>query len=247
MLSFRVIPRLDIKGANLIKGIQMEGLRVLGKPADFAERYAQEGADELLYIDTVASLYGRNHLENILAETAERVFIPITVGGGIRSVGDIRLLLNSGADKVGINTFGIQNPDFISRAASSFGSQAVCVHIDAKRVNGHWEAYTDCGREPSGKDAIEWAHEAEALGAGEILLTSVDRDGSQAGADLELGRLMQGLGIPVVFGGGIGHPRHAVEAAGMADGIAVGAALHYGKTTIRELKSALAVAGVEVR
>lgn len=246
MLSFRVIARLDIKGPNLIKGYQMEGLRVLGKPSTFAEKYALEGADELLYIDTVASLYGRNQLESLLQETSEKVFIPITVAGGIDSVQKASRLLRAGADKISINTGGIRQPDLIARLADTCGSQAVCVSIEAKRVNGHWEAYTHCGREKSGKDAIEWAHEVERLGAGEILLTSIDKDGTMTGPDLELASQIK-VGIPVVLAGGIGTPNQATQAAGVSDAIAIGAALHYGKTTIREVKEALMVAGKEVR
>lgn len=246
MLSFRVIARLDIKGEKLIKGVQMEGLRVLGKPQDFAKRYADAGADELLYIDTVASLYGRNQLESLIEETASEVFIPLTVGGGVKTVDDAKRLLRMGADKISINTAAIRCPDLISRIADCAGSQAVVVSIEAKRVNGHWEAYTDCGREKSGKDAVEWAHEAEIRGAGEILLTSIDRDGTHSGPDLDLAKQIR-VGIPLVLAGGISTPSHVECAAGTADAIAIGSALHYGKTTIRQVKEALAKAGKQVR
>ena len=246
MLSFRVIARLDIKGNRVIKGYQMEGLRVLGKPQDFAKRYADAGADELLYIDTVASLYGRNQLESLIEETSEEVFIPLTVGGGVQTVDDAKRLLRLGADKISLNTAAVRCPDLISRIADCAGSQAVVVSIEAKRVNGHWEAYTDCGREKSGKDAVEWAYEAERLGAGEILLTSIDRDGTQKGADLDLASKIK-VGIPVVLAGGIGTPNQATQAAGVSDAIAIGSALHYGKTTIPKIKEALQQAGKIVR
>ena len=246
MLSFRVIARLDIKGQNLIKGVQMEGLRVLGKPSTFAQKYATEGADELLYIDTVASLYGRNQLETLIEETSKEVFIPITVGGGISSLHDVKRLLRVGADKISINTAAIKRPELIRECSASFGAQAVCVHIEAKRVNGHWEAYTDCGREKSGKDAVEWAHEVERLGAGEILLTSIDQDGTQKGPDLELARQIK-VGIPLVLAGGIGTVGHAAQASEVSDAIAIGTALHYGKTTIPKIKEALQQAGKIVR
>ena len=246
MLCFRVIARLDIKSENLIKGYQMEGLRVLGKPTTFAQKYANEGADELLYLDTVASLYGRNQLANILEQTTEETFIPITVGGGIGSSSEVRRLLNAGADKVAINSAAIRKPEIVVELASRYGSQAIVVSIEAKRVNGHWEAYTDCGRQKSGKDAVEWAYEVERLGAGEILLTSVDQDGTQRGADLDLARQIK-VGIPVVLAGGIGTPNQATQAAGVSDAIAIGTALHYGKTTIRQVKESLAQAGKTVR
>lgn len=246
MLAYRIIARLDVKGPNLIKGIQFEGLRKLGDPAVFARRYADEGADEIIFLDTVASLYSRANIAAIVERTASDVFIPITVGGGIRSLADIRGLLAAGADKVAINTAAIAEPEFISRAADTVGSQAICVSIEAKRVNGGWEAYTDCGRNRTGRCAVSWAEEAVRLGAGELLLTSVDRDGTMRGAEVELARQID-VGVPVVLAGGIGSAEHACEAANSADALAIGSALHYGKTTIGAVKAALESEGRTVR
>ena len=246
VLSFRVIARLDIKGANLIKGVQMEGLRVIGKPAAFARKYAEEGADEILYLDTVASLYGRNNLTEIIEEASDGVFVPITCAGGVRTVGDVQRLLDAGADKVAINSAAIREPALIRRCADRYGSQAIVVSIEAKRVNGGWEAYTDCGRERTGKEVKQWAEEAVALGAGEILLTSVDRDGTRRGPDLELAESLD-LPVPVVLSGGIAAPEDAKRASKVADALAIGCALHYWNTTIFDVKSALSSVGVPIR
>lgn len=246
MLAYRVIARLDVKGPNLIKGRQMEGLRRLGDPAVYARRYADEGADEILFLDTVASLYERAHIARIVERTAEDVFIPITVGGGIRTLGDIRGLLAAGADKVAINTAAVADPAFIARAADTVGAQAICVSIEAKRVNNGWEAYTDCGRNRTGRCAVAWAEEAVRLGAGEVLLTCVDRDGTMAGAEVGLAELVD-VPVPVVLAGGIGNAEHACEAAVYADAIALGSALHYGRTTIAAVKAALAKDGRTIR
>ena len=252
-LAFRVIARLDVKGSHLIKGWQFEGLRKIGDPATFARKYADEGADELLFLDTVASLYGRAAILEIIERTAQDVFIPLTVGGGIRTLADIRSLLAAGADKVAINTAAIREPTIIRRAVDCVGSQAICVSVEAKRVNGNggtprWEAYTDQGRNPSGRDALEWCAEAVGLGAGEILLTSIDRDGTRRGADMALALATAALGlrVPLVVCGGVGTPAHAVEAA-VGTGVAIGAALHNGSTSIPAVKAALAAAGREVR
>src|SRR3990167_4311744 len=182
MSLFRLIARLDIKGSNLIKPIRMEGLRVIGDPNEYALKY--QDADELLFVDVVASLYGRNNLASLIERATERVFIPVTVGGGIRSLEDCRRLFNSGADKVAINTAAMRNPKLIYQISQRYGSQAVVVSIEAKRTTNGWEAYTDNGRERTHKDAVEWAHEAVRLGAGEILITSVDQEGTMAGFDL---------------------------------------------------------------
>lgn len=244
-LAFRVIARLDVKGANVIKGVQFEGLRIVGKPNALARKYADEGADELLFIDTVASLYGRNHLESTLEETANDVFIPITAGGGIRSKEDARRLLRAGADKVALNTAALERPALIDELAHHFGSQAVCVSIEAKRVNGGWHAFTDCGRNDSGREVAHWAREVASRGAGEILVTSIDRDGTGAGCDLPLDALQ--CSVPLVASGGIGSPEHAARASGKTSALAIGAALHYGRTTIAAVKAAIAAAGREVR
>ena len=247
-LAFRVIARLDVKGPNVIKGVQFEGLRVLGKPAAFARRYAEQGADELLYLDTVASLYGRNNLTAIIEEAAESIFIPITVAGGVRSEADVRGLLRAGADKVAINTAALADPDLINRCAALAGSQAIVCSVEAKATPSGWEAYTEQGRQPTGRCAVKWAIEAAGRGAGEILLTAVDRDGTCRGGDLGLARAIRGeVGCPVVLAGGIGSPEQAREAAEVADAVAIGAALHYGKTDIGAVKAALTGAGQVVR
>lgn len=244
MTCYRVIARLDIKGPNLIKGIAFEGLRVLGKPADFARKYAQTGADEILYMDTVASLYGRNQLGSLLEETSDGVFIPITVGGGVRSVEDVRRLLRSGADKVAINTAVVNRPELIREIADLFGSQCLTVSIEAKRTEKGWEAYTDCGRERTGKDAVKWAHEAAELGAGELLITSIDRDGTRKGLDADLLDEIE-VDCPVVAAGGFGK-ENDYQTCLKADALAVGTSLHYGKVTIPEIKDRLS-GSVEVR
>jgi imidazole glycerol-phosphate synthase subunit HisF len=206
MMNVRIIARLDVKGQNLVKGVNLEGLRVLGLPERFSAHYFREGADELIYMDTVASLYGRNNLEEIVQRTAKNVFIPITVGGGIRSVDDIRRLLRAGADKVAINTAAIQNPELIKEGARVFGSQCIVVSIEAiKNAEGQYEAYTDSGREPTGKDVFEWAKQAVDLGAGEILITSVDQEGTGKGYDTDLiSRVVADVTVPVIACGGAG-------------------------------------------
>jgi len=186
-MSIRIIPRLDIKGPNLVKGIHLEGLRVLGRPEEFAKYYYEQGADELMYQDVVASLYGRNSLQEIINRTAKAIFIPLTVGGGIRTIEDIRNVLRAGADKVAINTAAIKNPEFIKQAAINYGSSTIVIAIEAiKHKNGDYFAYTDNGREYTGKEVVEWAKRVEELGAGEIVLTSVDREGTGEGFDLDL-------------------------------------------------------------
>ena len=242
MSLLRLIARLDIKGASVVKGVQMEGLRIVGKPEEMAKRYAEAGADEILYIDTVASLYGRNQLEALLEKTCEEVFVPITVGGGIKSVADARRLFNAGADKIAINTAALIRPDLINEMAYKYGSQAVVVSIEAKRVNGGWECYTDNGRNRTNSDAVEWALEAVSRGVGEILVTSVDRDGTRRGFDTGLvAAIAPHVPVPVTASGGCGGLGHlkAVLAAG-ADAVAVGTALHYGKVTFEEMREAAA-------
>lgn len=230
MKTIRVIPRLDIKGPNLVKGIHLEGLRVLGKPWEFAFKYYRDGADELLYIDIVASLYGRNNLSDIVRKTAEHIFIPLTVGGGVRSLDDIRELLRAGADKVAINTAAIHDPGLITEGARAFGSQCIVVSIEAKRIGNRCEAFTDNGREVTGRDVFEWAREAVERGAGEILLTSIDREGTGSGYDLELTRrVAEAVPVPVIACGGCGQPRHLAEAirTGKADAISAASVFHY--------------------
>lgn len=231
METIRVIPRLDVKGPNLVKGIHLEGLRVLGKPEDFAKRYYQDGADELIYIDTVASLYGRSNLLEIVKRTAEHVFIPLTAGGGIRSIDDIRSLLRAGADKVAINTAAIHNPLFIKEAAKTFGSQCIVLSVQAKaRGGGEYEALTDNAREKTGKNVYDWVKEAVDLGAGEVLLTSVDREGTGKGYDIELIRkVSESVAVPVIACGGAGSSEHIVEVVktGKADAICAASVFHY--------------------
>ena len=241
MSLLRLIARLDIKGENVVKGYQMEGLRVVGKPAELARRYAED-ADELLYIDTVASLYGRNQLERVLEETTEDVFIPITVGGGIRTREDVRRLLAAGADKVAINTAALRNPELIRDCAQHFGSQAIVASIEAKRTPGGWEALAENGRERTGVDALAWAKEAVALGAGELLITSVDRDGTRRGFDVDLiARIAPEVSVPVIACGGMGRIEHLREVLerGRADAVAMASVLHSGRFTIGALRAAL--------
>lgn len=229
-MNVRVIPRLDIKGPNLVKGIHLEGLRVLGKPWDFAYRYYKEGADELIYIDAVASLYGRNNLLEIVKKTAENIFIPLTVGGGVRSLDDIKNLLRAGADKVAVNTGAIHNPDLIRQGAQAFGSQCIVSYIEAKYINGRYEAMTDNGREVTGKNVFDWAKQVVDLGAGEILLTSIDNEGTGLGYDLELIRnVAEQVPIQVIASGGCGNAKHIQEAvkAGKADAINAASVFHY--------------------
>lgn len=199
----RIIPKLEVKGSNLIKGIHLEGLRVVGTPEEAALRYYREGADELIYMDIVASLYRRDNLLDVVRRTAEQAFIPLTVGGGVRSLEDFRTLLRVGADKVAMNTAVVSRPDMITEAAEAFGSQCVVVSIEVIRKGpGRWEPYTDNGRTPTGFDAVEWAVKAASLGAGEILLTSIDRDGTCKGYDLELvERITTAVPIPVIASG----------------------------------------------
>lgn len=251
MSNIRIIPRLDIKGSNLIKGIRLEGLRVIGDPQEYAIRYYETGADELLYMDIVASLYGRNNLSEIISRAADNVFIPITVGGGIRSVDDARHILRSGADKVAINTAAVARPELISEVAHRFGSQAMVLSIEAKQVAaGKWEVYTDNGRERTGLDVIEWVQRGVELGAGEILLTAVDREGTRKGFDLDLIRqVSQAVSVPVIASGGMGSIDDFVAAAreGLADAVAMADVLHYGRMSLNEIRDAALAAGLEVR
>lgn len=228
-LNVRVIPRLDIKGPNVVKGIHLEGLRVIGRPDFLARAYAEAGADELVFMDIVASLYERNSILETVRRTASAVFIPLTVGGGLRSLDDIRDALLSGADKVVLNTAAVRNPDLIRRASLEFGSSTIVVAVEAKRREaGRWEPYTDCGRERTHRDALEWAEEAVTLGAGEILLTSIDREGTGQGYDLDLIRAVAGrVDVPVIAHGGAGTPEHLVEAARAADALCAASVLHY--------------------
>ncbi|MBU1121395.1 MAG: imidazole glycerol phosphate synthase cyclase subunit [bacterium] len=231
MNPIRIIPKLEVKGPNLVKGVHLEGLRVLGKPEDFAYKYYLDGADELIYIDVVASLYGRNNLLEIVRKAAQRIFIPLTAGGGVRTLEDINNLLCAGADKVAINTAAVRNPAFVKEAARFFGSQCIVVSIGAKlRGNEKYEAFTDNGREKTDKDVFEWAQEAADLGAGELLITSIDREGTGRGYDLVLiERISAAVPIPVIACGGVGKVKDFLEGikVGRADAVCAASIFHY--------------------
>jgi cyclase len=241
MRNTRIIARLDIKGPNLIKGIHLEGLRKLGDPHEFANRYAEQGIDEIIYMDSVASLYGRNSLVDIVANTSENIFVPITVGGGIRSVDDAWSLFKAGADKVAINTAAIKTPSLISDIANRFGNQSVVLSVEAKRrSDGGWEAYVDNGREHTGIDVCEWVCAAETLGVGEVLLTSIDQEGTQRGYDLPLMEAVSKLvNVPIIASGGAGNLEHIRDAVlqGGADAVALAHLLHYGKQSVSSIKA----------
>lgn len=231
MKTVRIIPRLDIKGPNLVKGIHLEGLRVLGKPSDFARYYYEQGADELMFMDVVASLYERNSLHDIISETAKSIFIPITVGGGIRSIVDIKSMLRIGADKVSINTAAIKRPEFIKEASEEFGSSTIVVSIEAiKNSDGKYYAFTDNGREFTGMEVVEWAQKAEYLGAGEIVITSVDKEGTGKGLDMSLtNSIFEATSIPIIAHGGIGCMKDIEDTllSSKIDSIAMSSSLHY--------------------
>ena len=250
MRNFRLIARLDIKAPNLVKGIQLEGLRKIGDPNVFAKRYYEEGIDEVIYQDIVASLYERNSLVEIIEETTKDIFVPITVGGGIRTIEDVTKILNSGADKVSINTEAIKNPGIISEVAKRFGSQCMALSIEAKWIDSGWEAYFDNGREHSGLDVVNWAKEAESRGAGEIVLTSVDREGTGKGFDVNLVKAVTDVvNIPVIASGGMGKLVDINEVAlnANADGIAMAHALHYGHLTVAEVRDYCLGQNISVR
>lgn len=250
-MNTRLIARLDIKGPNLIKGIHLEGLRVVGDPQMFARRYYEAGADELVYMDIVASLYGRNSLTEIIKRAARDIFIPMTVGGGVRSVEDAAQLLRAGADKVAVNTAAVLRPELISEISRRFGSQCMVLSIEAKQViPGKWEVYTDNGRERTGLDVVEWAQRACELGAGEILLTSVDREGTRKGFDVELTRAVAAtVPIPVIASGGMGNVQHLVDVIhqGQADAVTMADVLHYQRISLDEMRAAARQAGIKLR
>lgn len=251
MRNIRLIARLDIKGPNVIKGVHLEGLRVVGDPQVLARKYYEDGADELIYMDAVASLYGRNNLHQIVRKAAQNLFVPLTVGGGIRSLDDVREILICGADKVSINTAAIRRPRLIQEVAHKFGSQCMVLSVEAKlREPGKWEAYTDNGREKTGKDVLEWVKEAVELGAGEILVTSIDREGTRTGFDCNLVRsISEIVDVPTIASGGMGSPEHLVEVIkkGMADAVAVADIIHYGRFKIEELRKVALENSISVR
>ncbi|MBF0371190.1 MAG: imidazole glycerol phosphate synthase subunit HisF [Magnetococcales bacterium] len=251
MSNVRLIARLDVKAPNLVKGIQLEGLRQLGDPHAFARRYYEAGIDEILYMDIVASLYERNSILDLVERTTADVFVPLTVGGGIRSVGDAGRALQSGADKVAINTAAIKRPELITETAQHFGSQCMVLSIEAKRTGeGAWEAYYDNGREKTGIDAIGWAKRGQEMGAGEILLTSVDREGMARGMDVELiSAITRQVSIPVIASGGMGKIEHLAAAVkkGRSQAVAMAHVLHYDKIPLAEIRSQARDRGIEVR
>lgn len=251
MSNIRLIARLDIKAPNLIKGIHLEGLRVIGDPNLYARRYYEAGADELVYMDIVASLYERNSLADIVERATRDVFVPMTVGGGVRSTEDARALLRAGADKVAINTAAVKRPELITEMAERFGSQCMVLSIEAKRTGpGHWEAYTDNGREHTLLDVVEWSKRGAELGAGEILLTSVDQEGTRKGFDLELIRAVAtAIDIPVIASGGMGTTDHLISAVreGEADAVAMADILHYDRMSLPEVRAAALAAKLPVR
>ncbi len=251
MSNLRLIARLDVKGSKLIKAINLEGVRVVGDPQEASQRYYEQGVDEILYMDAVASLYGRNSLAELVKHTAEDVFIPITVGGGLRSIDDVRNMLRTGADKVAINTAATYNPDLITEVANQFGSQCMVLSIEAKQSdNGKWEAYRDGGREHTGLDVLEWAIRGMELGAGEILLTSVDNEGTRKGFDIELTRtISSAVSIPVIASGGMGTFDHLVQVVqeGCADAVSMADILHYKRSDISEIRRQALACNLPVR
>lgn len=252
-LAKRIIPCLDVKDGRVVKGVNFIGLRDAGDPVEAAKRYNGEGADELTFLDITASSDNRDTILHIIEEVAGQVFIPLTVGGGVRTVADIRRLLNAGADKVSINTAAVTRPDLIDEAAGFFGSQAIVAAVDAKAVNPEntrWEIFTHGGRNPTGLDAMEWAIEMQKRGAGEILLTGMDRDGTKQGFNLPLTRAVaEAVDIPVIASGGVGNVRHLIEGIteGKADAVLAAGVFHFGEIAIREAKRAMREAGIEVR
>lgn len=251
MKNIRVIPLLNIKGPNVVKPVHAEALRIVGNPKEFAEKYYKDGADELIYLDIVASLYQRNLDFDLLKSVTENIFIPVTVGGGIRSISDINNALRAGADKVAINTYAIRRPEFLKEAAKEFGSQCIVLYIEAKlRPNEKYEVYTDGGREKSGIDAVEWAKRAIDLGVGEILVTSIDRDGTKRGYDLNLVSQITAFSpIPVIAHGGAGtlESLGQVIAAGKADAISASSIFHYEDFNISDAKKYLKEKNINVR
>lgn len=252
MLSVRIIPCLDVKAGRVVKGVQFESLRDAGDPVDCARAYERQGADELVFLDITASSDGRGIMRDVVARTADQVFMPLTVGGGLRSVADIRAMLNAGADKVSLNTAAIDDPSLVLESAKRFGNQCIVVAIDARRNVGTdtWQVYSRGGRVPCGLDVIDWAKKAVSLGAGEILLTSMDCDGVKTGYDLELTRrVSESVGVPVIASGGAGNLRHMVDAVkiGKASAVLAASVFHFGTYSVRDAKEAMRAAGVPVR
>jgi len=254
-LAKRIIPCLDVDNGRVVKGVQFVDIRDAGDPVEIARRYDEQGADELTFLDITASSDDRETMVHVVEEVAGQVFIPLTVGGGIRTTDDIRRMLNAGADKVAINTAAVFNPEFVKQAAQKFGSQCIVVAIDAKKVSApgehnKWEIFTHGGRKPTGIDAVEWAIKMVAYGAGEILLTSMDRDGTKIGFDLELtAAISQAVNVPVIASGGVGNLEHLVEGVtkGKADAVLAASIFHFAEHTVAEAKQCMRNAGIEVR
>jgi len=251
MLAKRIIPCLDVTAGRVVKGTNFVDLRDAGDPVEIARRYDEQGADEVTFLDITASSDQRDIILHIVEACAEQVFIPLTVGGGVRKVEDVRRLLNAGADKVSINTAAVQNPDLVAEASGKVGSQCIVVAIDAKQTApGKWNVFTHGGRNDTGIDAVDWAKRVEMLGAGEILLTSMDRDGTRNGFDLALTRAVcDAVGIPVIASGGVGNLQHLVDGVseGRADAVLAASIFHFGEYTVREAKEYMAARGIEVR
>jgi len=251
MLAKRIIPCLDVTAGRVVKGVSFVELRDAGDPVEIARRYDEQGADELTFLDITASSDDRGIIFRIIEEVASQVFIPLTVGGGVREVQDVRNLLNAGADKISINTSAVLNPQLVADASGRYGSQCIVVAIDAKQVGeGRWEVYTHGGRKPTGLDAVEWAQKMQELGAGEILLTSMDRDGQKNGFDLALTHAVtDALEIPVIASGGVGNLQHLVDGVkqGGADAVLAASIFHYGEYTVQQAKEFMAEQGIEVR
>jgi cyclase len=249
-LAKRVIPCLDVTAGRVVKGVNFVALRDAGDPVEIAARYDAEGADELAFLDITASSDDRDILLHVIEAVAARVFIPLTVGGGVRRVEDVRRLLNAGADKVSINTAAVQNPDLVREASGVVGCQCIVVAIDAKKNGSSWEVFTHGGRKPTGIDALEWARRMEAAGAGEILLTSMDRDGTRDGFDLALTRAVaDAVGVPVIASGGVGTPEHMAQGVleGRADAVLAASVFHFGDFSVRQAKEHMRARGIEVR
>ncbi|MGC8627631.1 MAG: imidazole glycerol phosphate synthase subunit HisF [Acidimicrobiales bacterium] len=250
MRTVRVVPCLDVDAGRVVKGVRFKDLREAGDPVELAKRYDAEGADELVFYDITASAEARSTMVEVVARTAEQVFIPLTVGGGVRTLEDARRLLRVGADKVSVNSAAVARPELVQEISATFGAQCAVVGIDVRRKGASWEVYTHGGRAPTGIDALAWAERCEQLGAGELVLNSMDRDGTREGYDLQLTkRVVELTSIPVVASGGVGSLHHLVEGAvaGKADAVLAASIFHFGEATIADAKAALAAAGVSVR
>jgi cyclase len=249
-LAKRIIPCLDVTSGRVVKGVNFVSLRDAGDPVEIARRYDEQGADELTFLDITASSDDRDLILRVIEEVAAQVFIPLTVGGGVRKVEDVRRLLNAGADKVSINTSAIQNPQLVADASARYGTQCIVVAIDAKRQSDHWEVFTHGGRRATGLDAVAWAQKVQSLGAGEILLTSMDRDGTREGFDIELTRAVaDAVEVPVIASGGVGRLDHLADGVlrGRADAVLAASIFHFGEHTVAEAKQFMAERGIEVR